>query len=246
MKRLSGSSNPTSLKEISKNKISLTVSELGGVRHFHLESLEIKDMDLPDNALVICTAKSGNTSKRFNLGTVSAYSRKPMSLAGIDESSVLKFRLLVRNENDSSLIASAEDIRPVDVDDQDGESLLPMLAADLGQVVWKLDLDEGLGPTLLFNKKVFPNAAGANNYTPFVALVLPEVMRQILVDLKENASDFDDDGCWRYQWGKMFGDIGISLPTDDEDNNWIEETLMVFSEKFSFADDLKLNLVGRH
>lgn len=247
MKRLSGSSNPTNIKEISKNKVFLSISESDGKRWFALEKLDLSDLGLPHDSKVICTARAGKTSRRFELGTISSFSRKPSLLEGIDESSVLRFRLLIRNDQNAVLLATAEGINPVDVDEQLGESLLPMTGVDLGQLVWKLELDASTGPTLLFNNKVFPNAAGANNFSPFVSLVIPEALKQVLKDLSGHVEDLSDESSWRYNWGQWIDNMGLPRPLgDDEDENaqWVDESLTVFCDQFIFSDHLKHDMKG--
>lgn len=240
MGRLSGISNPTSLKEIPKNRISLSVTETGGKKSFALEKLDVSEMDIPADALLICNARAGKSSRRFDLGNITTFNRKPQPLDGLDESSSLKFRVLIRNPQNPILIASAENIRPITADDQQGESLIPMTGAELGQLLWKLEIED-TGPSLLFNNKIFPNAAGAENFLPFVALVLPEALRQVLLELADNPENLNDESHWMYYWGEWLDSLTFSRPTGDdkfENAEWINEILELFCQSHVFADHL--------
>lgn len=240
MARLSASSNPTNLKEISKNRVALTISGSGDSRSFVVDKLDLSGMGLDDSCRLLCVAIQGKTIRRFELGTISAFSKKPHSLKGLDEASILKFRILVRSADHPILLASAENIRPNSSDAQDGESLLPMTPADLGQILWRLDFEES-GPNLVFNSKAFPNAGGAENYMPFVSLVLPEALRQVLKEIAENPENLDDENHWMHFWGQWLDALGLDHPEgeDGTDNElWINESLGQFCDRYSFTDQL--------
>ena len=243
MKRLSTRSNPTNLKELDRGLISIITSFNKDVPSFKIEKLSLDESGLNGDLNLIVVAKAGNTSQRVHLGTLSNYSLEPSyELDNLDTSAPIRFRLLIHGVNNPQLIASIEKIRPNN--DGQSESLLPMEPADLGQRLWKLNIDED-GPVLQFNSNVFPNAAGTENYFPFTALVIPDALRQVLQFISNEPEKLDDEGDPWYLWGKWIKDIGANFPpldTEDEQekSRWCNDVVDIFCDKYKFADQLNL------
>lgn len=240
MGRLSATSNPTNLKEINRSRVSISVIDLGGRRSFMLDRLDLISMGLADNLNVVVIGRAGNTNRRFDLGTVAMLDRSAQSLDGLDRSQSLRFRVLLHEAGNPQLVASIEDLCARD--DAQSESLLPMEAVDLGERVWKLVIKEDEGPVLQFNVLVFPNAAGAENYVPFGALVIPEALRQVMAWIAQNPGCLEDEaGPWG-AWANWMKGIGAEpLPTDPEDGEgeiWCDRVTDRFCGHFRFASQL--------
>lgn len=240
MGRLSATSNPTNLKEIDRSRVSISVIDLGGRRSFMLDRLDLAGMGLADNLNVVVVGRAGNTNRRFDLGTVAMLDRSIQSLDGLDRSQSLRFRVLLHEAGNPRLAASIEDLRARD--DAQSESLLPMEAVDLGERVWKLAIKEDEGPVLQFNVQVFPSAAGAENYVPFGALVIPEALRQVMVWIAKNPDCLEDEaGPWA-GWANWLKGIGAEpLPLDAEDGEcqiWCDRVADRFCGHFRFASQL--------
>lgn len=240
MGRLSARSNPTDLKEIDRSRVNISVSEITGQRSFTLDKCDLKGLGLPENLKLICIARAGPTSLRFELGTASLWSRESQSLDGLDRSASLRFRILMHEEGGPRLVASAENLRPMD--DTQSKSLLPMEPADLGERLWRLDLRDD-GPVLLFNDSVFPSAAGMKNYLPFNAFVLPEALHQIIERISEEPAVLDDENDAWSAWGGWLDAIGADRPPtemdDDDRKTWCRDTLKIFCDKHRFAHELR-------
>lgn len=240
MGRLSARSNPTNLKEIDRSRVNISVSEMNGQRSFTLDRCDLAGLGLPENLKLICMAGAGPTSMRFELGTISSWTRASQSLNGLDRSASLRFRILMHEEGNPRLVASVENLRPVD--DTQSESLLPMEPADLGERLWRLELREE-GPVLLFNASVFPNAAGVENYFPFSAFVLPEALHQVIEKIAEDPAVLDDENDAWSSWGGWLDAIGADRPpTEDDDDarkTWCKDTLKIFCDKHRFASGLR-------
>lgn len=239
MPRISGTTNPTNLKEIARKDIRLTRADLGGKKVFEVGRLDLGGYDFRGDERVIVIARAGNTSRRYEIGTVAAWGRQPYSLDGLDPSQVLKFRILVREENSPRLLASAEGIRCAG--DEDVESLLPIVSADLGERVWNLAIDED-GAVLQVNERVFPSGASAESYPPFRALVLPEALRQILDHLAEEPERLQSDA-WM-AWTAWMRSLDIDPPPRDGDlaEVWVRESTARFCDHFRSTSDLQQSL----
>jgi hypothetical protein len=242
MGRLSARSNPTSLKELDRNRVTLTVSEAAGRRLAILERLDLKDTSLGDSLQVILVARAGATSVRHALGPATAFSREGKSLDGLDPSQPLRFRVLLHEQGNPRLVASVENLRARD--DSQSESLLPMESADLGERVWQLSIGDE-GPVLKFNSRVFPSASGAENFLPFGAMVLPEALRQVMQAIAEDPPCLEDEGSPFYPWGKWIDAIGAERPPSDDDDKalWCDRVVDQFCNRCSFASRLKAELL---
>lgn len=238
MTRLSTTSNPTELREITKNRIGIDVFGFGEQRYFQVVKLDLQDMGLKAGLSVVCIAKAGNTSQRFELGCLPDWSNTRFALRGLDASLPLRFRILVHAPDSPTLIASAENLKPVGADNV--ESLLPMEPAELGQRLWRLDVSGEDGPVLQFNNKVFPSAHGVNSFPPFGALVLPEALSQVFAWILEAPEDLEDENSARGAWRPWLNAVGVpAVPADEDDLKvWREEAVARFCDRYSFADSL--------
>jgi hypothetical protein len=245
MGRLSTRSNPTALQKIDKKRVGIVVSVIDELRYFNLHKLELDGLKLSPTHRLVCIARAGKTSRRFEMGSIAALRRENIPLGELDRSEPLRFRILVHAENEPRLIASAENLRPYD--ENESESLLPMEPADLGQLLWKLDLNVE-GPVLKFNSSVFPSAAGVENYLPFAALVLPEAVRKIVETIADQPDILDDEDEPLSHWGKWLESMGIEDPQEldeEERSEWCERVIEAFCNRHSFAKRLGLELIAK-
>jgi hypothetical protein len=241
MGRLSARSNPTGLVEIDRGRVSISVTESGGRRGFLLDRLDLKGMGIPEDMAVVAVARAGNTSVRYPMGTVAAFDRDAKPLDGLDRSQPLRFRVLIHSPGSPKLAASVENLRPRD--DAQSESLLPMEAADLNERVWKLAVSEE-GPVLQYNASVFPSAAGAENFVPFGAMVLPEALYGVMEWIADEPGRLDDENDPWFGWAAWLDSIGAERPPEDEDakEQWCNQTVDRFCARFGFASKLKNEL----
>lgn len=242
MARLSARSNPTGLKEIDKGRVTLALSEAGGRRAFVLERLDLRNTDISGELKVFVVARAGNSSARFELGTVDKYTREPQQLEGLDFSHPLRFRILLHEANSPKLVASVENLRARD--ESQSESLLPMEGAPLGERIWRLLIVDD-APVLQFNSAVFPSAAGAENFLPFSSLVLPEALRQVMQKITEDPACLEDEESPWWPWANWLDAIGVSRPSkiDEEGHSgWCDEVVDRFCARSRFATSLQAEL----
>lgn len=241
MSRISTRSNPTNLKSIDHHRLGITLSTQDGKRCFSVHKLELDGLDLDGRLNVICVARAGNTSQRFSLGTVSAWSNDIHLLEDIDFSAPLRFRILVHDEA-PKLVASAERVRLFD--EGQADSLLPMEPADLGEEVWRLLIGED-GPILQYNPNVFRTAVGMENYVPFRALVLPEALRQVMSFIASEPTRLEDENDPISAWLPWLHAHGFDAPeSDDSKQEWPNQVVTAFCHRHRFADNLYQHLRG--
>jgi hypothetical protein len=156
--------------------------------------------------------------------------------------------VLIHPENDPKIVASAENIRSRD--ESQGESLIPMEPADLGERLWRLRITNQ-GPVLQFNARVFPNAAGAEGNTAFRCLVLPEALSHVLRHIARNPDCISDEANPFYVWKRWLDAVGAeTLPESDDDENeaqidaWCEGVVDRFCSLHQFATALLADLLA--
>ena len=242
MPRLSATSNPTDLREIDRKDVTLSRARENGKDVFQIKSLQLSKYSLDEASPVTLIARAGNTSRRFELGTIGSPSLGSFELDGLDLSKPLIFRLLVKEKSSPRLVASAERLRCAG--DGDVESVLPIVCVDLGQRIWRLDINDD-GPVLLCNVRIFTSGSSADTYVPFCSLVLPEALRQVLEHIAKDPGKLDEDRSpwadWE-GWMRKFG-IEVPPPADEElKREWVEDSTVRFCDHYKFTDWLQSDM----
>jgi hypothetical protein len=118
-----------------------------------------------------------------------------------------------------------------------------MEPAALGEVGWEISWSSG-EPVLLFNQELFPNARGAVNYVPFAALVLPEVVRQVVAKIAADPERLSDETDPLHPWKGFLDGLGAeSPPASDADEpeklEWVSAVVNLFSVRNRLGSDLR-------
>jgi hypothetical protein len=169
-----------------------------------------------------------------------------MELTEIDRGGAVRFRLLVIDSDQSGrIIAAADGLRPArENNSPDRQSLLPLRETDLGDQLWKVDVDYRTGPTLLINGAV-PGLASRLREQPLLqGLVFPHALRMILAELGRGQSEEEDD-IWRKDWRTFLDTLDVPIEPEDSDDpesleDWIEHAIDVFSAQKNFANRAKV------
>lgn len=180
------------------------VDEGNGPPSFTADVLIPANLNLDPNARIYIEAYVGTSAMRFDFGTVSTVSA-PMEcvLTDIDANTPILFRVRVVDERGSvgRILAAANGIRPEsDHDGKNRKSLLPLRGIDLGEEIWRLDMDKDAGPTLAVNNRV----PGLTERIPVDAVLMgtiyPEVVRQMTRHLFSPDAGFDESVDWVRDW----------------------------------------------
>jgi len=141
------------------------------------------------------------------------------------------------------LLASAEKIHPAEGEENSQQgALMHIKSRDLGQRTWALEFSEDDLPVLLINKKI-PEAISRIGSDPiFNSLIIPQVMREVLLNLLWPEDHVDDEQSWRGQWKELVLKFSPDdLPVDAELTevlSWIDDTVNEFCERYRFCDAL--------
>jgi hypothetical protein len=234
--------NYTGRKRIPRSKVSLSLNVVHGKRLAFDAFVDLDGLLLPTSATIYVEAYRRAYFRRFPCGTISE-PRFPKNrvLEGLDPDALVLFRVKVVDKK-GRILAVADRIIPrrTEEEETDRQSLLPVDFVDLGQSVWRLDLEGDL-PILQLNKRIENIREIARSDTFFLTLVYPEVVRQILykIVVEEDFTDADADGEeeWMSGWLKfaiqMLGrkhlpPLGQSEPIKQEKLKWIDDVVNAF------------------
>ena len=148
--------NSTGRIRITRNRIDLALDahpDLNAVPAAHAV-LRLDGLDVPGNARVAIEAYYRTSSMRFACDTIDHLSVPGrMLLSDIDRGGAVRFRVLVIAADDSGRILDVADgLRPSTPDDgADRQALLPIRETDIGNELWKIEVDYRTGPVLLVN-----------------------------------------------------------------------------------------------
>ncbi|RPH52811.1 MAG: hypothetical protein EHM85_01540 [Desulfobacteraceae bacterium] len=232
--------NYTGRKKIKRGNVHVDIlRDTEGIRFFNA-SVSLDDINLPSGASVYFEAYHRVAYRRFDFGTVGER-RVPEDryLKNIPESVVPLFRVKVvdRTAAHGRILAAVDKIRPESIDRQPSgsQSLLYVEYGDLGQRIWELDLD-GDWPVLRLNRQAADIGLVASGDDRFMALVYPEILRQILfrIIVTDEHTDPDCDDDWPSLWLKHACNLTGSPepPSGDEEDRkeWIEKAVNAFCE----------------
>jgi hypothetical protein len=234
--------NYTGRRKILRKDVSITMRQTNGCWWFEAD-LKLADYHFPRNAEVWVEAHRQNLWMQWAWGTVSAL-RAPIDrkLTEFDVPDGVLFRVRVvqpPGQEHHKLLGEADGIPFVkagEADERRRHLIVPIPDA-LDQQLWKINFESD-PPSLLVNKDAKPSWKEMARSPQFIALVYPEVLRQILkrVLIDEKWSEDDEETGWQTDWMKFarkLGGLG-QLPAADleqDRENWIEEAVGAFCRR---------------
>jgi hypothetical protein len=205
-------------------------------------TINLTELDLPEAATVEVEAYFRSSSMRFPCGTVGSLSIPPsMELSDIDRGGAVRFRLLVIDSDQSGrIVAVADKLRPMlDRDSPDRQSLLLLRETNLGDQLWKIEVDYHDGPTLLINGTIPGLASRIRQEALLQGLIFPHALRIILRELGRVGADEEDD-IWRRDWRTFLQSLDVPVDPDDGSDpesveDWVEQAVEVFCAQKNFS-----------
>lgn len=237
--------NSTGRKRITRDRVTIELTPPLDRFSFPTATAEVDlaELGLDPAAPVALEAYYRSSSMRFPCGTVAALDiPSKLVLTDIDRGGAIQFRLLVIAADQSGrILASAEGIRPRQTSDTpDRQPLLRLRETDLGEELWRVDLNERNGPWLVINSRV-PGLATRLRSDPLVqGLILPHALREVLRNLPSEGED-EDDHDWGDDWRKFLRALDVDVEPDDPNDEdtvqeWVEDAVTRFSQLKRFAE----------
>jgi hypothetical protein len=227
--------NYTGAKRIKQRDVEIFLDREGVALNFDA-SYSLASYDLPETAELVVEAYVEWTLMRFAFGTVGLkHDPDSLELTDFDDPDGIRFRLKVLGTGDKAglILAEADKIRPSDLTGREpARSFIAVRPADLGFVAWRLTFDDAQ-PVLQINSKV-------GDWQSFLrradvkALILPEVVRQVMLEAITFEGDEEDATAWQHHAMQMASASSGALPRiDDEDDveRWVDEVVRKFAQR---------------
>ena len=246
--------NFTGRKKIPRNRTMVTLLDTDKFPHSFDIQINLSDFGLPKEALVYVEAYKRASYMRFNYGMVGNLKiPSNRDLIGIEAGTIPLFRVKIvdKSGQQGRIIAIADKIHPKGVEDANNEkiSLLHIeFSEDLGDQVWRLDLT-GDWPVVQVNNHLSSIKEIARSDAAFIALVYPEIVRQILNDIIESDQldpKIDEDD-WPSLWVNFVSSLpGVGSPPTGRNPNikndqtdWVENAVRGFCDKWHLFDQFQ-------
>ena len=240
--------NSTGRKRITRDRVVIELSPPLDTIAFPsaTATISLADLDLNQDASVVLEAYFRSSSMRFPCGTVKAIdTSRRMELTEIDRGGAIQFRLLVIAPDGSGrVLASAEGLKPLqDAKNPDRQPLLRLRETDIGDQLWRVDLDDRNGPWLVINSRIPGLASQLRSSVLVQGLILPHALRAVLHGLPPEGVEEEDED-WGNDWRKFLEQLDLSAepedPTDDDSRlEWVEQAVERFCSLRRFAELLR-------
>jgi len=195
----------TGRKEIARGDVGVRLIERSGEPTRFSATASLQRYGLPEAATVVVEAYHNAYFERFPVGTVGTIDLEgERVLTGLEPGDRPLFRIKVIGADGAAgqLLAAIDEVRPAADDDGGaGCSLLPLVPKSrdvMGDEFWRVHFahagDEAR-PELWVNREVQGLFPSLQNQDPKItALIMPEVFRQVLRGLVEDAEDWTEEG----------------------------------------------------
>ena len=242
--------NYTGRKRILRKDVSIQLRRTAAGVHSFDADLRLSGYSLPAEAHVYLEAYRQTKWMRFDFG--SANSARPPSdciLGQFDTAEHVLFRVKVTSADGSGLLLAEAHAVPLLTGEQTSQEKVPLLPVrpdDLGHEVWRLDFSDDR-PLLLVNRRIEDSRAFTRNPF-FVAVVLPDALRQVLMRILciDKHYDTDDPDDWRSRW-LLFATSVLNMPTlaetgvQSEMEYWIDAAVESFCRRFRMMDRFNIS-----
>ena len=249
--------NSTGRKRIGRGRIEINLLEYEADEPLKARALlNLQGQGFPGNASVAIEAYHRSSGMRFDCGTVDALNiPDPLILSEIDRSGSVLFRLKVVDSDveQGRLLGSAERIKPKDEGDSEGRrSIFPVYWRNIGDDVWKVEIEHGDSPALIINYRMSALSSFLFSSPIVLGILLPAALRFVLQELvsSSDTGESENEAGWKEEWFEYCRNE-LSLREDprnfiDESRkrDWIDDAVKKFCKKKSFVDKINGSLKG--
>ena len=254
IKGITHTTNPTRIIRIHKKRLSIEIKKDAADRtFFDYQTINLKGLDIKQDAAVYMYISAGNVELGFDLGSVASISKPKYRFLELPNNKKIWIRLLVVDQETSRIIASAENISAQRSKKENRDSILPVVFRDLGNEIWRMSLREDEPPELHLHQK-FPYIKELlTSDQEYMAVIYPQVLRMTLRHYIDNPADNSTDS-WQYKWLRFLNeDMGFKKdpPPNKEEtektiNDWINKVVQQFSKILELFDNAKESINNKH
>lgn len=238
--------NYTGRKRINKSDVLIEIKKMEGNGLPFEATIDLSQIDLPEDAPVYLEAYQQTKLERFDFGTVKETGPKGETiLRSFKEDEGIKFTVKVVDLSDKHgrLLAIGRAIRPYSNDEGNQKALLPVSFEELDKLVYEIRFSED-SPELVLNSEFEDLGIKSMPLTGyFSALCFPSILKEILIKTividEKYEPDEEDRSDWHTKWVKFAMQFNSEeIPKDDEDTEGRLEWIDVVID--SWADQQKI------
>lgn len=252
--------NYTKRRPIPRERVVIRLLERPDGKQAFTAALDFEGLHFHAEAQVFVEAYRSYACQRFSFGTVRAPVHPPdVILAEFPPGALPLFRVKVVDARGvvGRMVGVLDRLAPQKPGEvkTDRISLLPVEYADLGEQVWRLDLEDG--PVLALNRALPQVGELARADAAFLALAYPAILRRVLEEvlLVEDHNDPDTDPeDWRSLWLRFalgFPGVsgrppaGFSDAAQQEKRDWIAAAVSGFCDRRRARSLFERQITGR-
>jgi hypothetical protein len=206
---------------------------------------DLEDLKLDPSAQIVIESRFRDFVQRFRWGTVA--DPRPQGVPRITDvpsDHRIFFRVKVVEPVSHRLLALARRLQPVGEDGNDGghSELFRVRTKPLGQELWRVVIEEDGAPLLELNA-IVPDIQARFHEPSVLAAILPAAMRTVLLALRDEDVDQEDDlDSWAQRWFRFAEDLaGDERPDPGEPEltrGWIDRACSRFAERHGLVSDM--------
>jgi hypothetical protein len=204
----------------------------------------LDDLDLDPLARIVLESRFKDFAQRFPWGTVARPEpQRDPEVSDVPSDQRIFFRVKVVDPSSHQLLALARKLYPVGEDDDGGRrELFRVRCVPLGQELWRVLIEEDGAPILELNADV-PDVLARFREPGFRVAILPAAMRTVLLALRDDDVDQEDDpDSWAQRWFRFAEDFASGERPDPRDpgdmRNWIDRACQGFASQFRLVSDM--------
>jgi hypothetical protein len=238
--------NSTGRRRIKRRHVAIRLRKPPGHERPHIEAnFDLEDLELDSSAQIVLEARFKDFAQRFPWGTIA----KPGPDEGREINDVpsdqrISFSVKIVDPASHQLLALARRLYPVSEDGDDGgrSELFRVRCVPLGQELWRVVIEEDGAPILELNADV-PDVMARFREPGFRAAILPAAMRTVLLSLRDEDVDQDDDlDSWAQRWFRFAEDLASDeWPGSREPETlrkWIDQACGEFASRFGLVSEM--------
>lgn len=205
---------------------------------------DLTQYEFPFDAIARVEANTRSTVWNLYEGSIRGLERpRRIPLGDIEDWHSVQWRLKVADRATGRLLGSSARFKLEDADDE-ASGLLRVRLGDTGQLLYRLELERHIGPTLVLSEPLWRERQSIRDDVLFRGALLPDIVRQVLRFAILYADLFDPDEAespdnWFGEWTVWMDSYpglegfvdSLSDLRDDRDGilEWIEEAVTGFA-----------------
>jgi hypothetical protein len=233
--------NSTGRRRIERRHVEIRLQRIPGRERPRVEAkFDLEDLELAPSAQLVLESGFRDFAQRFPWGTVARPGPEgdPV-IRDVPSDQRIFFRVKVVDPSSHRLLALARRLYPVSEDGDEGSrrELFRVRSVALGQELWRVVIEEDDAPILELNADV-PDVLTRFRQPEFRAAILPAAMRTVLLALRDEDVDQEDDpDSWAQRWFRFAEDLANYERPDQPKamRDWIDDACRGFAKRFSLV-----------